>query len=75
MSDQKNVFGEPLADCCNVGADLFEQINVEAPDFVICDSETCRWSIEAMTGRRCLHPIEVLAAAVEGRDPLAKQPV
>jgi len=58
-----------------VGADLFEQIDVEAPDFVICDSETCRWNIEAMTGRRCLHPIEVLAAAVSGRDPLAKQPV
>jgi glycerol-3-phosphate dehydrogenase subunit C len=53
-----------------VGAGLREQIAEESPDFVICDSETCRWNIEATTGRPCLHPIEVLAASLLGRDPL-----
>lgn len=53
-----------------VGAGLREQIAEENPDFVICDSETCRWNIAATTGRPCLHPIEVLAASLLGRDPL-----
>ena len=53
-----------------VGAALRTQIVEEDPDFVICDSETCRWNIEASTGRPCLHPIEVLAASLLGRDPL-----
>ena len=53
-----------------VGADLREQIEREQPDFVICDSETCRWNIEAASGLACLHPVEVLAAALAGRDPL-----
>ena len=53
-----------------VGASLREQVAEENPDFVICDSETCRWNIAATTGRPCLHPIEVLAASLLGRDPL-----
>ena len=51
-----------------VGAPLREQVAAERPDFVVCDSETCRWSIEAETGKPCLHPIEVLAASLSGRD-------
>jgi glycerol-3-phosphate dehydrogenase subunit C len=47
-----------------VGNSLREQITEEDPDFVVCDSETCRWNIEAMTGRPCFHPIEVLAASL-----------
>ena len=53
-----------------VGASLREQVAEENPDFVICDSETCRWNIAATTGRPCLHPIEVLAASLIGLDPL-----
>jgi glycerol-3-phosphate dehydrogenase subunit C len=53
-----------------VGTDLRGQIASEGPDFVVCDSETCRWNIEAATGLACLHPVEVLAAALAGRDPL-----
>jgi glycerol-3-phosphate dehydrogenase subunit C len=53
-----------------VGTSLRDQIAQERPDFVICDSETCRWNIAATTGRPCFHPIEVIAAALFGRDLL-----
>ena len=49
-----------------VGASLREKIVEEDPDFVICDSETCRWYIEATAGRPCFHPLEVLAASLRG---------
>lgn len=48
----------------DVGRSLFEQAN--APDIgspVICDSETCRWQIAHATGKRVIHPVQVLAAA------------
>jgi glycerol-3-phosphate dehydrogenase subunit C len=46
-----------------VGADLFERILASDAADVACDSETCRWQIEAATGRRLRHPVEVLADA------------
>jgi glycerol-3-phosphate dehydrogenase subunit C len=46
-----------------VGADLFERIRASDTQDVACDSETCRWQIEAATGRRLRHPVEVLADA------------
>jgi glycerol-3-phosphate dehydrogenase subunit C len=46
-----------------VGADLFERILASDAADVVCDSETCRWQIEAATGRRLRHPVEVLADA------------
>ncbi|MCK6577522.1 MAG: anaerobic glycerol-3-phosphate dehydrogenase subunit C [Anaerolineae bacterium] len=48
----------------DVGRPLFEQ--AAAPDIaspVICDSETCRWQIAHATGKRVVHPVQVLAAA------------
>jgi glycerol-3-phosphate dehydrogenase subunit C len=48
----------------DVGRSLFEQ--AAAPDVaspVICDSETCRWQITHGTGKRSVHPVQVLAAA------------
>jgi len=59
----------------DVGRDLFEFVEREAPSTVACDSETCRWQITHATGVPAIHPIEVVAAslglAVEG--PLAAQ--
>jgi glycerol-3-phosphate dehydrogenase subunit C len=45
-----------------VGQTLFEQ--AEGMDFVICDSETCRWWIAQHTGLPVLHPIEVVARSL-----------
>jgi glycerol-3-phosphate dehydrogenase subunit C len=46
-----------------VGADLFQRISETDATEVACDSETCRWQIEAATGRRVRHPVEILADA------------
>jgi glycerol-3-phosphate dehydrogenase subunit C len=46
-----------------VGADLFDRIQESDATDVACDSETCRWQIQAATGRRLRHPVEVLADA------------
>ncbi len=50
-----------------VGQPLFDQIAAANPQRVVCDSETCRWWIEAHTGKRAVHPIEILAEAYKGR--------
>ena len=55
----------PVADA--VAAGLMAQIAAARPDFVLCDSETCRWHIAAESGRPCFHPVELLAASLEGR--------
>jgi len=48
-----------------IGRTLLRQIEEVRPELVVCDSETCRWNIEQASGRRTLHPLEVLAAALE----------
>ena len=47
----------------DVGADLFGQVQASGAGVVACDSETCRWQIEHGTGRRSVHPIELLHRA------------
>jgi len=47
-----------------VGKGLFDQLKASGVDFVISDTETCRWWIEKHTGLRVVHPIEVLAGAM-----------
>ena len=44
----------------DAGADLFNQVEASGARLVACDSETCRWQIEHGTGRRSVHPIELL---------------
>jgi glycerol-3-phosphate dehydrogenase subunit C len=46
-----------------VGSPLFEQVKRVQPAVIVCDSETCRWWIEATTGVRTIHPVELIAAA------------
>ena len=47
-----------------VGAPLFAQAAAEAGDFIITDSETCRWWISEHTRLPAFHPIEILARSM-----------
>lgn len=58
----------PVTDAVAVA--LLDQVRAAKPDFIICDSETCRWHIAAESGLPCLHPVEILLASIEGRDPI-----
>jgi glycerol-3-phosphate dehydrogenase subunit C len=49
----------------DVGAGLFEQVRQARPDFVVCDSETCRWHIAKATGLPVYHPVQVLDRAYQ----------
>ncbi len=49
-----------------VGATLIDQVARSEPDLVVCDSETCRWSITQASGVPCRHPVELLADAIFG---------
>ena len=46
-----------------VGDPLFRQIQETESAQAACDSETCRWQIQAATDRPTRHPIEIIAAA------------
>lgn len=46
-----------------VGQDLFAQQAAAQADGTICDSETCRWWLDAHTGSQSQHPVMVLARA------------
>jgi glycerol-3-phosphate dehydrogenase subunit C len=48
----------------DVGAGLFQQASDEGAEFVLCDSETCRWWIQSHTGLSSIHPLEIIAAAM-----------
>ena len=48
-----------------IGAPLFRQIAEVAPDFVVCECETCKWQIEMSTGVEVRNPISVLAKALD----------
>lgn len=47
-----------------LGGLLFDQIRESEVDFVISDSETCRWWLAHHAGRPAYHPVEVLARAL-----------
>ncbi|MEP7289697.1 MAG: anaerobic glycerol-3-phosphate dehydrogenase subunit C [Chloroflexota bacterium] len=47
----------------DVGKPLFERIRQSDASLAICDTETCRWQIAQMTGKRVVHPIEIIASS------------
>lgn len=49
-----------------VGRDLFHQIETTEPDFVVTDSETCRWWISHHTGKECVHPLQLIHRSLRG---------
>lgn len=52
----------------DVGRELFETVRAAGAPAAACDSETCRWQIEASTGVPTRHPVEILAEAYRLRD-------
>ncbi len=53
-----------------VGQPLFTQVADSGVDYVISDSETCRWWISEFTRMPVLHPLEVFASAMGLHPPL-----
>jgi glycerol-3-phosphate dehydrogenase subunit C len=52
----------------DVGRPLFEQARAAGAEFVVCDSETCRWHIRKQTGLPVYHPVQVLDQAYARAD-------
>lgn len=48
-----------------IGEDLFRKIEASGCDVVATECETCKWQIEMSTSKQVLHPISILAAALE----------
>jgi len=48
-----------------VGKPLFNQIDNSNVDFVATDCETCKWQIEMSTTCKVMHPISILAEALD----------
>jgi len=48
-----------------VGSELFRIIDEAKPDFVVTDCETCKWQIEMNTKYKVVHPVSLLAEALE----------
>ncbi len=52
-----------------VGAALFKMVKETNPDLAVCDTETCRWQIEASSGVKTVHPIWLIHQAYGLPDP------
>lgn len=48
-----------------VGEDLFRKIEASGCDVVSTDCETCKWQIEMSTSKQVIHPLSILANALE----------
>ena len=48
-----------------IGTSLFRQIEDAHADSVVCDCETCKMQIEMSTQARVMHPISILAEAID----------
>ncbi len=47
-----------------IGKPLFENINAGQFDYVISECQTCKWQIDMSTNITCIHPITLLAMAL-----------
>ncbi len=57
---------EKYAIAQRVGAPIRERADEHHADLVACDSETCRWQIEHLTGLSARHPVELLWSVIGG---------
>jgi glycerol-3-phosphate dehydrogenase subunit C len=57
-----------------VARHLFHQAQQLKVDFILCDSETCRWWISDHTQIPVYHPIEILARALLNFKPCLDRP-
>lgn len=46
-----------------VGWPIAQQVQEAGAEVVVCDTETCRWQIQALTGGTAIHPVVLLAEA------------
>jgi glycerol-3-phosphate dehydrogenase subunit C len=46
-----------------VGEPLFKRLRASDAPLGVCDTETCRWHIAQMSGKRMVHPVELVARA------------
>jgi glycerol-3-phosphate dehydrogenase subunit C len=53
-----------------IGRTLLDQATELKPDLIICDSETCRWNIQSMTGIETIHPAQLLLRSMQSRTDL-----
>jgi glycerol-3-phosphate dehydrogenase subunit C len=58
----------------DVGEPLFAKIRASGASRAACDSETCRWQIEASTGVPTVHPIAILAESYRRADEARTEP-
>ena len=49
-----------------IGNSIHERVAEFQPDIIACDSETCRWHIEARTGVETVHPAVLLMQTIGG---------
>lgn len=49
----------------SIGESLFAKIEASGCDVVSTDCETCKWQIEMSTTKKAIHPISILAEALE----------
>jgi len=63
---------EKYAIAMAVGEPLFRKVEATGATTASCDSETCRWQIQAATGVRTRHPVEILLQAYEAGDAEAR---
>jgi glycerol-3-phosphate dehydrogenase subunit C len=52
----------------DVGRNLFTFVSSFPAEYMVCDSETCRWQITRATGKPAIHPVELLAASYGYKD-------
>lgn len=57
---------EKYAIAQRVGAPIRDRAEEHHADLVACDSETCRWQIEHLTGLPARHPVELLWSVTGG---------
>jgi glycerol-3-phosphate dehydrogenase subunit C len=60
MAGTYGVKAEKYDIAMDVGSGLWAQAAAVRPDFIVCDSETCRWHIAKATGLPVYHPVQVL---------------
>ena len=56
---------ENYATAQSIGEPLFQKIEASGCDVVSTDCETCKWQIEMSTSKEVIHPLSILAQALE----------
>jgi glycerol-3-phosphate dehydrogenase subunit C len=55
----------------SISETLREQAAQLRPDIIACDSETCRWHLQSITGIRAVHPVQLVDSGSDADAPPA----